>query len=32
MNRKDLEHSIRAAGGVLGENELLVIGSHAIHA
>ena len=32
MNRKEFEHSIRAAGGVLGENELLVIGSQAIHA
>ena len=32
MNRKAFDHAIRAAGAVLGENEVLVIGSQAIHA
>lgn len=32
MNRQQFEHTIRAAGAILGENELLVIGSQAIHA
>ncbi len=32
MNRSDFDHAIRAAGGVLGEQELLVIGSQAVHA
>ena len=32
MNRKEFEHAIRAAGAILGENELLVIGSQALHA
>lgn len=32
MKRREFEHAIRAAGGVLGVNELLVIGSQALHA
>ena len=32
MNRKQFEHTIRAAGAILGENDVLVIGSQAIHA
>lgn len=32
MNREQFEHAIRAAGAILGENEVLVIGSQAIHA
>ncbi len=32
MTRSEFEHAIRAAGGVLGTTELLVIGSQAIHA
>ena len=32
MNREQLEHAIRAAGAIMGENELLVIGSQALHA
>lgn len=32
MNRESFDHAIRAAGAILGENELLVIGSQAIHA
>lgn len=32
MRRDAFEHAIRAAGAVLGENELLVIGSQALHA
>lgn len=32
MKRKEFEHTIRAAGSILGVNELLVIGSQAIHA
>ncbi len=32
MNREEFEHAIRAAGAVMGENELLVIGSQALHA
>lgn len=32
MKRTEFEHAIRAAGGVLGVNDLLVIGSQALHA
>jgi hypothetical protein len=32
MNRSGFEHAIRAAGGVLGMNEVLIIGSQALHA
>lgn len=32
MNRKAFDHAVRAAGAVLGEGEVLVIGSQAIHA
>ncbi len=32
MTRSEFEHAVRAAGGVLGTTELLVIGSQAIHA
>jgi len=32
MNRAQFEHAIRAAGAILGESEVLVIGSQAIHA
>ena len=32
MNREQFEHTIRAAGAVLGVNDLLVIGSQALHA
>ncbi|MDQ3542413.1 MAG: hypothetical protein M3431_00905, partial [Actinomycetota bacterium] len=32
MNREAFDHAIRAAGSVLGENEILVIGSQALHA
>ena len=32
MNREQFEHAIRAAGAVLGLNEVLVIGSQALHA
>ena len=32
MNRDQFEHAIRAAGAILGANEVLVIGSQAIHA
>ena len=32
MNRTDFDHAIRAAGAILGESELLVIGSQAVHA
>ena len=31
MNREQFDHTVRAAGAVLGEKELLVIGSQAIH-
>lgn len=31
MKRKAFDHAVRAAGAVLGENEILVIGSQAIH-
>ncbi len=31
MTREHFEHAIRAAGAVLGVNELLVIGSQALH-
>lgn len=31
MTRDEFDHAIRAAGAVLGENELLVIGSQAVH-
>ena len=32
MKRKEFEHAIRAAGAVLDANEVLVIGSQALHA
>ena len=32
MNREAFDHAIRAAGAILGENELLVIGSQTFHA
>ncbi len=32
MRREQFEHTIRAAGAILGVNEVLVIGSQAIHA
>ena len=32
MKREEFEHAIRAAGSILGSNEVLVIGSQAIHA
>lgn len=32
MNRDAFDHAVRAAGAILGENELLVIGSQALHA
>ncbi len=32
MKRSEFEHTIRAAGAILGVSELLVIGSQAIHA
>ncbi len=32
MRREDFDHAVRAAGAVLGEREVLVIGSQAIHA
>jgi len=32
MKRTEFEHAIRAAGSILGTNELTVIGSQAIHA
>ena len=32
MNREAFDHAIRAAGAILGEKELLVIGSQALHA
>src|SRR3990172_5187771 len=32
MKRAEFEHAIRAAGAVLGVNEVLVIGSQALHA
>ncbi len=32
MNKQQFEHAIRAAGGILGENEVLIIGNQAIHA
>lgn len=32
MNREAFEHTVRAAAAVLGENEILVIGSQAVHA
>lgn len=31
MNRSEFDHAVRAAGAVLGEDEILVIGSQAIH-
>lgn len=31
MTREEFDHAIRAAGAVLGEDQLLVIGSQAIH-
>ena len=32
MRREEFEHTIRAAGSILGANEVLVIGSQALHA
>lgn len=32
MKRADFDHAVRAAGAVLGEDEILVIGSQALHA
>jgi len=32
MKREQFEHTIRAAGAILGVNEVLVIGSQAVHA
>ena len=32
MNKEQFEHTIRAAGAILADNEVLVIGSQAIHA
>lgn len=32
MTRDEFDHAIRAAGAVLGENEILVIGSQSLHA
>jgi len=32
VNREAFDHAVRAAGAILGENELLVIGSQALHA
>jgi hypothetical protein len=32
MKKNEFEHTIRAAGAILGTNDLLVIGSQAIHA
>lgn len=31
MKREDFDHAVRAAGAVLGESEILVIGSQALH-
>jgi hypothetical protein len=31
MNRKAFDHAVRAAAAALGENEMLVIGSQAVH-
>ena len=31
MKRAEFDHAVRAAGGILGETEILVIGSQAIH-
>lgn len=31
MNRKAFDHAVRAAGAVLNENEIVVIGSQAVH-
>ena len=31
MNRDAFDHAVRAAGAVLGEDEILVIGSQALH-
>lgn len=32
MRREEFDHTIRAAGSILGENQVLVIGSQAVHA
>lgn len=32
MNKEQFEHTVRAAGAVIGANDVLVIGSQAIHA
>lgn len=31
MKRSQFDHTIRAAGSILGESEILVIGSQAVH-
>ena len=31
MKREEFEHAIRAVGSILGTNEVLVIGSQALH-
>ena len=31
MKRSDFDHTIRAAGSILGESEILIIGSQAVH-
>lgn len=31
MNRRQFEHAVRAAGAIFGVDEVLVIGSQAIH-
>lgn len=31
MNREDFDHAVRAAGSILGVDEILVIGSQAVH-
>lgn len=32
MNREEFDHAVRDAGAILGENELLVFDSQALHA
>ena len=31
MKRSEFDHAIRAAGSILGESEILVFGSQAVH-
>ena len=31
MNRSEFDHAIRAAGSILGESEIFVFGSQAVH-